>query len=138
MDRNEILTLINENPAFFLGTTENGEARVRGMMLYRADDDGFIFHTGSSKDLHKQLTRDPRVEMCFNSMAKGIQVRVRGHAELVNDMKLKEEIVKKRPFLQPWVAERGYDFLAVYRVTGCKACIWTMATNLAEKEFISI
>lgn len=138
MTPKEITQFAATNPAFFLATTEGTEPRVRGMLLYRADEKGFIFHTGTSKDLYRQLKTNPGVEMCFNSMSQGLQLRIRGRAEEVRDMKLKEEIVAARPFLKPWVEERGWDFLAVFRVTDCTAHTWTMETNLAPKEYIKL
>ncbi len=43
-----------------------------------------------------------------------------------------------REFLKPWVERMGIDVLSVFRVEGCRALIWTMATNFAPKEFIDL
>lgn len=140
MNKREIFDLLNRNPPFFLATTENGEPRVRGMLLYRAAADGIIFHTGVMKDVHRQMQNNPAVELCFNDWQQQVQVRVRGVARLVTDQALKEEIVQSpgREFLKPWVEKMGYDILAVYRVEECKAQVWTMATNFAPKEFVEL
>ncbi len=140
MERSELFALINRNPAFFLATVEDGEPRVRGMLLYRADERGIIFHTGTIKDLYRQLLANPAVELCFNDWQENVQVRVRGKAVLVNDLRLKEEIVNSpgREFLKPWVEKQGMDMLAVFRVEGCLAHTWSMATNFAAKEFIPL
>ncbi len=140
MKKNEIFDFLNSNPVFYLATLDGGEPRVRGMLLYRADEDGIIFNTGKMKDLHKQLAANPRVEMCFtnNKFEDLIQVRVSGTLELVEDLELKKEIVEKREFLKPWVEKRGYDFLAVYRMKKGVATVWTMKTNFVPKEFIEL
>jgi uncharacterized pyridoxamine 5'-phosphate oxidase family protein len=140
MEPNELLALINRNPAFFLATVEDGEPRVRGMLLYRADESGIIFHTGVMKDLYRQLLTNPAVELCFNDWQGNIQVRVRGRAMPVDDPRLKEEIVNSpgREFLRPWVESMGMDILAVFRVEGCRAHAWNMETNFAAKEFIPL
>lgn len=140
MERSELFALINRNPAFFLATVEEGEPRVRGMLLYRADEHGIIFHTGTMKDLHRQLLANPAVELCFNDWQQNIQVRVRGMAVLEDDPRLKEEIVNSpgREFLKPWVEAQGMDILAVYRVEKCRAHAWTLATNFDAKEFITL
>lgn len=140
MNKNEILQFLNANMVFHLATVEEGEPRVRGMWLYRADENGLIFHTGKQKDLHRQLSDDPRVEMSFNNGKFGdlTQVRVRGKAELVEDLELKKEIVQKRPFLKPWVEQGGYEQMAVYRVRKGKAAVWTMKDNFAPKEFVEL
>ncbi len=140
MERKDLLALINRNPAFFLATIEDGEPRVRGMLLYRADEDGIVFHTGSMKDLYRQLIANPDVELCFNDWQQNIQLRVRGKAVPVVEMHFKEEIVNSpgREFLKPWVEKQGMDMLAVFRVVGCQAHTWSMETNFAAKEYIPL
>jgi uncharacterized pyridoxamine 5'-phosphate oxidase family protein len=140
MNKHEILALINSNPAFFLGTAEDGEPRVRGMLLYRADEEGILFHTGGMKDVFRQLQANPAVELCFFDHQKMIQVRVRGMARPIDDLQLKNEIVNSpgREFLKPWVESSGLDMLAVFRVEGCQALVWTMETNFASKELVRI
>jgi len=138
MDKKTVLSFIANNPIFALATSENNTPHVRFMMLYRADDSGVYFHTGESKDLHRQLSSDPMVEMCFCSPREMMQVRVSGTAELVEDDTLKRQIVKDRPFLEKWVDSQGYDSLCVYRVTEGKATAWTMSTNFAGKDYIQL
>jgi pyridoxamine 5'-phosphate oxidase len=138
MDKKDVLSFISGNPIFALATAEDDVPYVRYMMLYRADEAGIFFHTGESKDLHRQLSRNPQVEMCFYSQKDMTQVRVSGTADLIEDIDLKKQIVKDRPFLQRWVDDKGYDSLSVYRVAKGKACAWTMATNLAGKEYIQL
>jgi len=138
MTKSEILALINANPACHLATVEGDAPRVRGVLLYRADDNGLVFHTGNTKDLYRQLTRNPKVEFCFNDYQKGIQVRVSGSVELVEDMALKKEIVAKRDFLKPWVDQRGWDMLLVYRMKKGRATTWTMQTNFDPKTYVDL
>lgn len=140
MDRNEIIGFLNANPVFHLATVEGSKPHVRGMYLYRADEEGILFHTGKTKDLHQQLTANPNVEMSFNNgkLANLIQVRVSGTAELIEDRDLKKEIVQKRPFLKPWVERDGYESLAVYLVRKGMAVVWTMNDNFAQKEPVEV
>ena len=138
MDKKAILSLISNNPMFALATAQDNIPHVRFMMLYRADESGILFHTGESKDLHRQLSRNPMVELCFYSPKEAMQVRVSGTAELVEDIELKKQVVRDRPFMQKWVDEKGYDVLCLYRVTDGKATTWTMATNFAGKEYIQL
>lgn len=140
MNIQEIYALLNRNPAFHLATLENGEPRVRGMFLYRADSEGIVFHTGPIKEVHHQLLANPSVEMCFNDFKENIQVRVRGEARLVPDQALKQEIVNApgREFLRPWVEKSGYDMLSVFRIINCRASVWTMATNFDKKSYVEL
>ena len=143
MKKEQIFQIINSNPVFFLATTEGAEPRVRGMMLYNADDNGIVFHTGPAKDLYKQILENPNVQMCFYDQKTNIQVRVRGKLELVDDDKFKEEISNHptRVFMQGWKANCAteqdfYKMFAVFRLKNGKANVWTFETNFAPKEDI--
>jgi len=140
MNKKEILEFINANPIFHLATVEGDKPHVRGMLLYRADEKGIVFNTGKIKDLYRQLTKNPNVEMAFSNgiFENLIQVRVVGTVELLEDLDLKKEIVQKREFLKPWVDQVGYDSLAVYVLKKGAATVWTMATNVAPKEFVEL
>ena len=139
MTKNEILEFIKSHPACFLATAEEGgQPHVRGMLMYRADEKGIIFHTGDFKDLWKQVVKNERVELCFFDPKTNIQIRVMGAAQSVEDLGLKEEIVKERPFLKSWVEKHGYEPLKVMRVTGLRATVWTFDKNFAPKEYIDL
>ena len=140
MNKSEIFNFLNANQVFHLATVEGNKPHVRGLLLYKADENGIIFHTGKMKDLHRQLTENPHVEMCFNNgnFENLIQIRVSGTVGLVEDLELKKEIVEKREFLKPWVDQMGYEFLAVYRMKKGVATIWSMTTNFTPKEFVEL
>ena len=127
MTREEIIRFLNQNPVCHLATLEEGRPRVRGMFMYRADEQGLLFHTGAFKSLATQIRDGAPVEACFNG--DDVQVRVSGVAEVVEDMALKEQIVSSRPFMQPWIQKHGYGLLVVFRVKQCAAAVWTMAGN---------
>ena len=67
MNKTEIFEFLNANPVFHLATIEHGRPRVRGTLLYSADESGLVFHTGKMRGLHNQLTENPNVEMSFNN-----------------------------------------------------------------------
>ena len=138
MTKEEIIKAINQNLACHLATAEGDQPRVRGMMAYRADEKGVIFHTGRTKDLYKQITTNPKVELCFFDQKNNRQIRVQGRAVVDNDAGLKNEIIEARPFLKPWAAKAGLEAIVVFRIVDCSACIWTMETNFAAKEYIKI
>ena len=138
MNRFDILQFLNSNPMCHLATVEGDQPRVRGMLMYRADDAGIIFHTGKPKDVFRQIEKNQKVEVCFYNAESGTQVRVAGRAEFLEDQALLHEIVEARPFLKPVVEQHGYDMLGVFRVADGVATVWTMETNLAGKEYIEL
>ncbi len=138
MKRQEIFELMEKNPVFYLATNEGDQPHVRGMLLYKADEEGIIFHTAESKDLFAQIKANPKVELCFNG--GGTQVRVKGILEQIEDEALVEEIYAHptRQFLRNWKAQ-GIDFgLAVFKLKEGKACTWTMAQNFDDKMYIDL
>lgn len=136
--KHEIIKFINENPISYLATLDENKPRVRAIKIYRADENGIIFHTLSFKDLYKQLQRNPYIEMCFVDSEGKTQVRVNGKAEPIESQMLKEEIVEKRSFLKPWIQEKGWNLLKVFRITNAKATVWTMETNFQPKKYIKL
>ena len=138
MVKENIFKLMNENPVFHLATMDGDQPRVRGMLLFRADEEGIIFHTASTKDVFKQIMENPKAELCFQG--QGSQIRVSGILEQVNDEKLKNEIFNhpSRKFLQAW-KENGIDvLLQIFCLKNGTAVEWTMATNFEEKQPISL
>jgi pyridoxamine 5'-phosphate oxidase len=137
MDKAEVLAFLNANPSCHLATVEGNKPHVRGMLVCKADENGIIIETGTFKDVYKQLLANPNVELCFNNYQQGIQVRVSGAVEPVDDVELKDEIIAQRPFLKQRVEEGGYEAMAVYRLKGV-AHVWTLPTNLAPKSYIQL
>lgn len=127
MTREEILEFLNRNPVCHVATVENGQPRVRSLFMYRADESGLIFHTGTHKALAKQIQTGMPVQACFTN--SDVQIRVTGTAEIIDDMAVKQEIVAVRAFMQPWIEKYGFDMLLIFRVTHCQTSVWTVADN---------
>lgn len=140
MTKEEIFKMLNAHPVMYVATNDDGQPRVRGILMYKADDSGIVFHTGTTKDFYRQLVADPRAEVCF--ACGKYQVRVEGKFEFVEDMALKEEIVShpSRKFLQPWREQQGdeafFNFLKVFRMTHGKAHVWCIEDNFKPKEYV--
>lgn len=144
MQKEQIFEIMNKNPVIFLATVEDGEPRVRAVMLYKADENGIVFHTGPFKDVYRQIEKNPAVQMCFYDYGQNIQIRVRGILEKSDDAALKEEISNhpSRGFMQSWKAgktmEEFYKMFSVFRLRKGKANVWTFQTNFAPKEDIAL
>jgi pyridoxamine 5'-phosphate oxidase len=135
--KEEIIDFIEKNPLAFIATTDNGQPRVRGIMMYKTDDKGIIFTTGKSKDFYKQLLANPSVELCFYSNM--LQVRVTGTVvEADDDLALKQEIANARPFMKPWIEAAGYEVIGLFRVCSCKATVWSLDQPLMRKRFVPL
>jgi len=138
MTKKEVLEFVVKKPLFSLGTSEDNMPHVRMMALYRADEDGIIFSTGVDKDVNRQLSANPQVEMCFYNAQENQQVRIEGSVELLEDLELKKQVVTDFPFLKEWVDKEGYEVLVIYCLKGGKAVTWTMEDNFKPKEYIHL
>ncbi|MEJ2740300.1 MAG: pyridoxamine 5'-phosphate oxidase family protein [Dehalococcoidia bacterium] len=80
MDKQDVFDFIKANPRSFLATIDGGVPRVRGMGIPRADEKGIVIQTVTMKDVYKQLSDNPSVELCFNDYENHAQIRVSGKA----------------------------------------------------------
>jgi len=138
MTKEEVLEFAAKNPVFSLATIDGNQPRVRSMMLYKADENGIIFCTGRDKAVHKQLQANPAAELCFYNAEKGLQVRIEGTVEMLDDLELKKKVVEAFSFLKPWVESQGYEVMICCRLKNTRAITWTMETNFEPKQYIQL
>jgi uncharacterized pyridoxamine 5'-phosphate oxidase family protein len=107
------------------------------LKLHKADETGIYFMVGKFKDVYRQLSLNPNVELCFSN--QDFQVRISGQAEnLDRDQDLKKEISEARPFIKPLVDKYGYKYMAVFRVKNGLATTWSLETEMQPKTFIDL
>jgi len=129
MTKEEIFLFLNENRAFSLATSEGTTPHVRTLMLHKADETGIYFMVGKFKDVYRQLSLNPSVELCFHK--ENFQVRISGKVEnLDKDFDLKKEILEARPFLKPWIEQVGFKYMAVFRVKDGVVKTWSLETEM--------
>jgi uncharacterized pyridoxamine 5'-phosphate oxidase family protein len=138
MDKEYVFSFLNNNPIFHLANIQNGKPHVRGLLLYRADENGIIFHTSKSKELFYQLSNDPHVELCFNNYKENIQIRIEGAVEFIEDLNLKNEIIEGREKLKPWIFQKGIDMLSVVCLSNGLANVWTPELTFMPKRYIRL
>ncbi|WP_332449220.1 pyridoxamine 5'-phosphate oxidase family protein [Methanoculleus sp.] len=135
MDFSECVTFANANPVTYIATMDGDQPRVRAFAMWFADATGFYYHTGTPKAVWEQLTKNPKVELCFYEPGDaGRMMRVAGAVEFVDDPALKERLVGDRPWLLQIVSGPADPKLAVFRVAHGEAYFWTMENNMREAE----
>ena len=136
MIKQDVYGIMNNNPVFSLATIDNGFPRVRGMLVFSADEKGIIFHIGATRDVYRQIKENPNAELCFIDNAQMRQVRVSGTLEIVNDTDFKDMIAEhpSRGFVKDMrdsmKRQDFYDSFIVLKMQGGKANIWTYENNL--------
>ena len=142
MDQNtlyhQILSFANQNPACHLATVEGDQPRVRGLLMWYADETGFYFHTASTKNLAKQLIENPKVEVAFlkrtENQAEMAAMRLNGVAQIIDDKALEERLLNERPWLKSYDQIASGSQLVIFKIANGEAHIWNMSANLREDK----
>ena len=138
MTKDEILKFLKENRLCFMATVEGNRPRVRAMDTYRADENGIIYYTNKQKDVYKQITKNPEVEVCYHDANKSTTIRVSGRMETVEDLELKKEIMETLPFLKAVYEKENYANMAVCRLRNGKAYVFSMKDMAAPKTLVDL
>lgn len=139
MDFQDCIKFVNENPVCCIGTMDGDQPRVRMFELWFADEEGFYFHTATSKKVTMQLKNNPKVELCFYSTQGpanvGTMMRVTGEVKFIGDLELKVKLFEEKPFLKALGIEKLEDpLLTVFHIYKGEAYFWTMDNNMKEAQ----
>ena len=137
MDLSDCTRFASEHPICFLATEDEGRPRVRPLLLWFADDQGFTFMTMTPKQLSEQLHRDARVEVCFYNGATELpdarSLRVTGEAEFLDDAELVHRVSEERAALEGLIGRPLEPITEVFRVAHGEARFWTLGDILKER-----
>lgn len=138
MNLQDCIKFANENPVCYLATTDGDQPRVRALLMWFADKNGFYFAILSPKEVYKQLQNNPKVEVCFYNNAADLQdaksMRVIGEIEFPDDEALKKKVSEERAFLEQITGRPIEPIMKVFRIYTGEAHFWTMADVLKEPE----
>lgn len=139
----DCIRFANEHPVCYMATINEEQPRVRRFLLWFADERGFYFHVGASKDICKELKYNPKVEVCFYASEThpnvGKMMRVTGEVELLDNKELIKRLLEERPSLKEIGKEKPEDFsLVILHIYKGKAHFWTIENNIKELEIESI
>ena len=137
MDFSACTKFASENPVTYIATVDGDQPRVRAFAMWFCDNTGFYYHTGTPKNVCRQLKKNPKVELCFFKPGEGAgtMMRVAGTVEFLKDKALEERLYRDRPWVKDLLksAPEGAD-VAVFRLAHGEAYFWTMANNMRESE----
>jgi pyridoxamine 5'-phosphate oxidase len=138
MEFKDCTKFANENPVSYIATMDGGQPRVRAFLMWFADESGFYYHTGTTKNVYKQLKNNPRVEICFyhpgnDLMAKNM-MRVTGEVEFLDNQSIRDRLLNERHFLKALMKSPNDTVLAIFRIPKGEAWFWSMDENMREAE----
>jgi uncharacterized pyridoxamine 5'-phosphate oxidase family protein len=94
---NTALEFLKVNPVFHLATVEGDQARVRPFGFIMKRNDALYFCTNKSKDVYKQLTQNPDIEI--SAMGKDSWLRIRGRIAFDESREAKAQVFEVMPEL---------------------------------------
>lgn len=96
---NEVFEFLTENPTFYLATIDGDQARVRPFGAVAKFEDKLYLGTNNTKDVFKQLTANPKVEVSTTSK-KGEWIRLSGNAVVDPRPEAKNAMLEANPMLK--------------------------------------
>jgi uncharacterized pyridoxamine 5'-phosphate oxidase family protein len=138
MNLQDCIKFANENPICSFATIEDDQPRVRILGFWFADETGFYFQTSTIKEIPNQLKANPKAEVCFykHEGMIGTMLRISGEVDFVTDPKLKEKVLKDRPFLKDFGMTVDSPKCILFRINHGQAHFWSMENNFKPKEII--
>ena len=136
MNLQDYIKFANDRHTCYLATVEGDQPRVRPMGMWFADETGFYFESKSVKALHKQLEKNPKVEVVFHTPEAELPVmRVAGEVELMDDMGLRARLYEEKPRLKAQGVKGPEDpLMTVFRIHTGEAFFWSMKSSIYEDD----
>jgi uncharacterized pyridoxamine 5'-phosphate oxidase family protein len=138
VELDDCVTFATEHPICYLATEDGDQPRVRPLLLWFANEDGFYFMTMSPKQFSAQLHANPKVEVCFYNGATELpdarMMRVTGAVEFVDDAELVRKVSEERAALEGIIGRPLEPIAEVFRIASGEARFWTLMDILKEPE----
>lgn len=132
MTFDDVIAFAKENPVCAFATVDGDQPRVRGFLSVFFEDDRIYFTTAATKNVFKQLSRNPRIEIYYNSKDYLTMMRITGIVEFVDDLAKKQRLIEEKPYLKGLKADD--PVFVLLRVAHGKASFWTLENNMREGE----
>lgn len=94
----EVCEFLKKCGTYYLATVDGDQPRVRPFGTIHIFEDKLYIQTGKSKDVSKQIQKNPKVEIC--GFAEGKWVRLAGELVRDNRIEAKKSMLDAYPSLQ--------------------------------------
>jgi len=112
----EICRFIRECGYFFLATSIESEPHLRPMGMIYADDEALYIATDKRKNVYRELTGNPMVELASYSLSSRKWTRIHGKMTVESSPRIKEEMSEMYPMLKQEYAGEEELFLVIFKV----------------------
>ena len=108
----EVYEFLKECKTYYLATIDNNTPRVRPFGTIDLFEDKLYIQTGKSKDVYKQITVNPMVEIC--AFKDGKWIRVTGKLIEDNRVEAKRHMLDNYPELRGMYNEEDDNTVVLY------------------------
>ena len=112
----ELCRFIRECGYFFLATSIESEPHLRPMGMIYADDEALYIATDKRKNVYRELTGNPMVELASYSLSSRKWTRIHGKIAVESSPRIKEEMSEMYPMLKQEYAGEEELFLVIFKV----------------------
>ncbi len=91
--------LLKANRVFYVGTTDGTKGRVRPFAFIMKRNDTIYFCTGKMKDVYKQMSQYPDIEICSMGL-DNTWLRIRGRIAFDDSRDAKSQAIAEAPNLK--------------------------------------
>ena len=126
----DVLAFAEENPVCKLATMDGDQPRVRAFLTVTFGDGIIYFSTAATKDIYRQISENPKVELCYCSGDFSRMLRIAGEIEVVDDREKKQKLIDERDYLKGFTADDPLFILL--RLPHGSARFWSVQDNTKE------
>lgn len=119
----EVIKFLTENPQQYLATTGlDGNAKVRPILFYFAEDNKPYFCTSNQKPMYKELDANPNFEMTA-ATPEFQWLRIAGKVEFVDDLEIKQKVIDANDLVKSLYESGDNPIFEVFTIKEGKATI---------------
>lgn len=115
----KVSNYLKDAGVFYLTTVDDEKPKCRPISFYMVVDDTLYFGVGTFKDVYRQLTRNPNVEICAEK-DNGF-LRYYGKAVFTKDASLQEKAMDVMPMLRDIYNEETGNTLGIFSLESATA-----------------
>lgn len=134
MSLKNVLAFARENPVCTIATMDGDQPRVRAFLTVLFDDDKIYFTTASTKNVCKQIMKNPKIELCYCSQDFSKMMRISGEIEIIDDRQKKQKLLDEREYLKSFGGNVDDPVFILLKLSHGRARFWTLKDNMREDE----
>ena len=108
----EVLKFLKKCGVYYLATVEDGKPRVRPFGTAEIFENHLYIQTGNTKDVFKQIQKNPNVEIC--AFKDGKWLRLRGILKQDDRYEARKDMLDKNPYLRGMYDENDGNTEVLY------------------------